>query len=68
MSGCIRSSKSPMASAFFFIKKKDGSLHLVQYYQKLNEMTIKNQYPLPLISKLVNKLRGAKYLMKLDIQ
>jgi hypothetical protein len=30
-------------------------------------MTIKNQYPLPLISELVNKLRGAKYFIKLDI-
>jgi hypothetical protein len=41
-SGRIRSSKSPMASAFFFIKKKDGSLHPIQDYRKLNEMTIKN--------------------------
>jgi hypothetical protein len=54
--------------AFFFIKKKDGSLRPVQDYRKLNEMTIKNRYPLPLISKLVNKLRGAKYFMKLDIR
>jgi hypothetical protein len=67
-SGRIRSSKSPMASAFFFIKKKDGSLRPVQDYRKLNEMTIKNRYPLPLISELVNKLRGAKYFTKLDIQ
>ncbi|PFH45080.1 hypothetical protein AMATHDRAFT_132545, partial [Amanita thiersii Skay4041] len=35
-------SKSLMASPFFFIKKKDGSLHPVQDYRKLNEMTIKN--------------------------
>jgi hypothetical protein len=41
-SGHIRSSKSPMASAFFLIKKKDGSLCPVQDYRKLNEMTIKN--------------------------
>jgi hypothetical protein len=66
-SGHIRSSKSPIASAFFFIKKKDGSLHPVQDYQKLNEMTIKNRYPLSLISELVNKLYGAKYFTKLDI-
>jgi hypothetical protein len=67
-SGRIRLSKSPMASAFFFIKKKDGSLRLVQDYRKLNEMTIKNRYPLPLISELVNKLHGAKYFTKLDIR
>ena len=40
--GRIQSSKSPMASPFFFVKKKDGSLRPVQDYQKLNEMTIKN--------------------------
>ena len=38
----IRPSKSPMASPFFFVKKKDGKLRPVQDYQKLNEMTIKN--------------------------
>ena len=56
-----------MAAPFFFVKKKDGSLRPVQDYQKLNEMTIKNRYPLPLISELVNKLKGAKYFTKLDV-
>ena len=40
--GCIQPSKSPMASPFFFVKKKDGKLRPVQDYQKLNGMTIKN--------------------------
>ena len=31
-------------------------------------MTVKNKYPLPLISELINKLRGAKYFTKLDVQ
>ena len=66
--GRIRLSKSPMASAFFFVKKKDGSLHPEQDYRKLNEMMIKNHYPLPLISELVDKLKKAKYFAKLDIQ
>ena len=66
--GHIRLSKSPFASAFFFIKKKDGKLQPVQDYQKLNEITIKNQYPLPLISKLIDKLKTEKYYTKLDIQ
>jgi len=55
--GRIRSSKSPMAAPVFFIKKKDGSLWLVQDYRALNSMTVKNKYPLPLISKLVSQLR-----------
>src|SRR3954453_22726762 len=57
-----------MASPFFFVKKKDGKLRPVQDYRKLNEMTIKNRYPLPLIQELVDKLKGAKYFMKLDIR
>jgi len=57
-----------MASPVFFIKKKDGTLWLFQDYQALNAMTVKNKYPLPLISKLINKLRGAKYFTKLDVR
>ncbi len=66
-SGCIHPSKSPFASPFFFIKKKDSTLCPVQDYRKLNKMTIKNRYPLPLISELIDKLRSAKYFMKLDV-
>ena len=64
----IRPSKSPMASPFFFVKKKDGKLRPVQDYRKLNEMTIKNRYPLPLISELIDKLTHAKIFSKMDIQ
>ncbi|SJL10454.1 uncharacterized protein ARMOST_13840 [Armillaria ostoyae] len=60
-------SKSPFALPFFFVKKKNGTLHSVPDYRKLNEMTIKNWYPLPLIAKLINKLWGTKYFTKLDI-
>ena len=66
--GKIRPSKSQFASAFFFIKKKDGKLRPVQDYRKLNAITIKNQYPLPLISELIDKLKGTKYYTKLDIR
>ena len=57
-----------MASPVFFIKKKDGSLWLVQDYRMLNAMTVKNKYPLPLIPELIAKLRGAKYFTKLDVR
>jgi len=51
----------------FFIKKKDGLLHLVQDCCALNAITVKNRYPLPLISELVSQLCGARYFTKLDI-
>ena len=57
-----------MASPFFFVKKKDGKLRPVQDYRKLNEMTIKNRYPLPLISELIDKLSRAKIFSKMDVR
>jgi len=48
--GQIRPFKSPIAAPVFFIKKKDSSLQLVQDYHALNAVTVKNRYPLPLIS------------------
>lgn len=65
--GRIRSSKSPMASPFFFVKKKDGALRPVQDYRKLNEMTVKNRYPLPLIQELIDKLKTARIFTKMDV-
>ena len=62
---CIQPSKS---APVFFIKKKDGSLQLVQDYYALNAVTVKNRYPLPLISELVSQLHRAKYFTKLDVQ
>ena len=56
-----------MASLFFFIKKKDGKLHLVQDYCKLNQKTIKNKYLLSLIQELIDKTKQARYFTKLDV-
>ena len=64
----IHPSKSPMASLVFFIKKKNGSLQLVQDYQALNAVTIKNRYPIPLISELITQLCRARYFTKLDVR
>ena len=63
----IRKSQSPQASPFFFVQKKDGGLCPCQDYRYLNEHTVNNVYPLPLISTLINKLKGAKYFSKMDI-
>ena len=57
--GYIRESKSPMSSPFFFVKKKDGSLRPVQDYRRLNEITVKNRYPLPLVAELMDRLKNA---------
>ena len=67
-SGHIRPLKSPMASPFFFIKKKDGSLRPVQDYQKLNEMTVKNKYPLSLIHELIDKLKKSSIFTKFNMR
>ena len=68
--GYIRSSKSPMVSPFFFVNKKDSMentrLRPCQDYRKLNTRTIKNTYPLPLISELLDKLKGARYFTNLS--
>jgi hypothetical protein len=66
--GCIRPSISPMASPFFFIKKKDGTLWPVQDYRKLNDMMIKNRYLLPLIQEMIDKLQHARYFTTLDVR
>ena len=66
--GYISESKSPISSPFFFIKKKDGSLRPVQDYRRLNEITVKNRYPIPLVSELVDRLKQAKVFTKLDIR
>jgi hypothetical protein len=66
--GYIVPSKSPMSSPVFFIKKKDGKLCLIQDYRKLNDISIKNRYPLPLASDIINRLRGARYFTKFDVR
>jgi len=65
--GYIQLSTSPWVAPFFFIRKKDGKLHPCQDYRHLNEQTVRNKYPLPLIPELINKLKGAKIFTKLDL-
>jgi hypothetical protein len=66
--GYIRPSISPIASSFFFIKKKDGKLRPVQDYRLVNSHTVKNQYPLPLISELTSRISRAHIFTKLDVK
>ena len=66
--GFIRASSSPAGAPILFIKKKDGSLRLCVDYRGLNEGTIKNRYPLPLIRETLMQLSKAKWFTALDIR
>jgi hypothetical protein len=66
--GFIRRSSSPAVSPILFVKKVDGSLWLCVDYRGLNEGTIKNRYPWPLIQETLMQLSKAKYFTTLDIR
>jgi hypothetical protein len=65
--GFIRPSKSPWAFPVLFMEKKDGSKRLCMDYRALNQVTIKNKYPLPHIDVLFEQLRGVKVFTKIDL-
>lgn len=66
--GHIRKSSSPAGAGFFFVKKKGGELRPCIDYRGLNRITIKNAYPIPLISELFDRLKGATVFTKLDLR
>jgi hypothetical protein len=57
--GYIRPNTSPWATPVLFVEKKDGTKRVCIDYRALNEVTIKNKYPLPIIEDLFDQLRGA---------
>jgi hypothetical protein len=65
--GYIVPFKSPMASPVFFVKKKNSELRLIQDYWKLNNITIKNRYSLPLAADIINRLQNAKIFTKFNV-
>jgi len=64
----IRPSSSSWGAPVLFVKKKYGSMRLCVDYRALNEVTIKNKYPLPRIDDLFDQLKGAKYFSKIDLR
>uniref|UniRef100_A0A674NT72 ribonuclease H n=1 Tax=Takifugu rubripes TaxID=31033 RepID=A0A674NT72_TAKRU len=66
--GLIRPSSSPVGAGFFFVEKKDKSLRPCIDYTGLNDITVKNKYPLPLIDSAFSPLHTATVFTKLDLR
>jgi hypothetical protein len=66
--GYIQPSTSPWAAPVLFVEKKDGTKRMCIDYRALNEVTIKNKYPLPRIEDLFDQLRGASVFSKIDLR
>jgi len=66
--GYIRPSKSPQTSLVFFVGKKDRSKQMVMDYHNLNNQTVKNNYPLPLITELIDNMDSKKMFTKMDLR
>jgi len=66
--GYIRPSKSPQTSPVMFVLKKDGKRRIVQDYRYVNKFTVKNSYPLPLISDLVDNMGTKRVFTKMDLR
>jgi hypothetical protein len=66
--GYIRSSSSPWEASVLFVQKKDGSQRMYVDYRSLNDVTIKNKYPLPRIEDLFDQMRGDRVFSKIDLR
>ncbi len=66
--GLMQPSKSEFGAPILLVKKKDGSFRMCIDYRRLNAITKKDSFPLPLIDDLVDKLQGAKIFSKIDLK
>ena len=66
--GRIQPSESPWGTNVLFVKKKDGTLRFCVDYRGLNDLTVKNSYPLPHTEELFDRLAGARYFSKIDLR
>jgi hypothetical protein len=66
--GHIRVSNSPYGAMALIVRKKDGTPRVVVDYRALNELTVKNKYPLPLMDEMFDRVHGAKFFTKIDLR
>ena len=66
--GKIVPSKSPAGAPILFVPKKNGKLRLCVDYKELNNVTLKNKYPLPLMDPLREQVKGATIFTKFDLR
>ena len=66
--GVVQTSMSPYASPVLLDKKKDGSWRFCVDYRKINAITIKNKFPLPIVDELLDELASSQFFTKLDLR